>query len=321
MDLIRTPPARCPRLRPRQLAPSAAAPPASVSWAALPCHLPAYAAAPSPHQRDRRPRRGLRLRNAGSEGEAALAGRRRPRFLCLHGFRTSAEILRKQVVGRWPADVTARLDLVFADAPFPAEGKSDVDGIFDPPYYEWFQFAGEISGGQDPIKCRNLDRCFSYVEELMIRQGPFDGLLGFSQGAVVSAVLAGLQEQTRLCVFRQGLAFTGVAKVKCVIVISGGKIQAPVAAARAFNSKILCPSLHFIGDDDFVKVHSEELVEAFADPLVIRHPCGHTIPNLDEKGLQTMLTFLDKIERGIWEHSSTDTKIMVSNSEAQISEV
>ena len=31
-------------------------------------------------------------------------------------------------------------DLVFLDAPFPCQGKSDVDGIFDPPYYEWFQF-------------------------------------------------------------------------------------------------------------------------------------------------------------------------------------
>jgi hypothetical protein len=74
-------------------------------------------------------------------GDAKPQGaRRRPRFLCLHGFRTSGEIMRKQVLGKWPADVTARLDLVFADAPFPAEGKSDVDGIFDPPYYEWFQF-------------------------------------------------------------------------------------------------------------------------------------------------------------------------------------
>jgi hypothetical protein len=75
------------------------------------------------------------------QAEGAGGGRRRrPRFLCLHGFRTSGEIMRKQVLGKWPADVTARLDLVFADAPFPAEGKSDVEGIFDPPYYEWFQF-------------------------------------------------------------------------------------------------------------------------------------------------------------------------------------
>lgn len=72
---------------------------------------------------------------------SSLAGAaRKPRFLCLHGFRTSGEIMKKQVVGKWPEDVTSRLDLFFADAPFPAEGKSDVDGIFDPPYYEWFQF-------------------------------------------------------------------------------------------------------------------------------------------------------------------------------------
>lgn len=208
--------------------------------------------------------------------------------------------MRRQVVGRWAPEVTARLDLVFADGPFLAEGASPVAGAFDPPYYEWCQFVGE-----DFLSCRNLDRCFSYLEELMAREGPFDGLLGFSQGAGLSAVLAGLQEQ--------GLALTGVAQVKCVIVIAGAKIRAPAAVARAFDTKITCPSLHFIGEEDFMKVHSEELVRAFADPLVIRHPCGHTVPKLDEKGLQTMLTYLDKIEREIWEHSSTDAEIVGSN--------
>jgi hypothetical protein len=28
---------------------------------------------------------------------------------------------------------------------------------------------------------RNLDKCFDYIEELMIKEGPFDGLMGFSQ--------------------------------------------------------------------------------------------------------------------------------------------
>lgn len=41
---------------------------------------------------------------------------------------------------KWPQSVIDRLDLVFLDAPFPCQGKSDVEGIFDPPYYEWFQF-------------------------------------------------------------------------------------------------------------------------------------------------------------------------------------
>ena len=64
---------------------------------------------------------------------------RRPRFLCLHGFRTSGEILKKQV-DKWPQSLLQKLDLVFVDAPFPSQGKSDVEGVFDPPYYEWFQF-------------------------------------------------------------------------------------------------------------------------------------------------------------------------------------
>lgn len=76
----------------------------------------------------------------GSLGAAIDSNHRRPRFLCLHGFRTSGAIMRSQVVGKWPEEVIGRLDLVFPDAPFPAEGKSDVEGIFPPPYYEWFQF-------------------------------------------------------------------------------------------------------------------------------------------------------------------------------------
>lgn len=36
-----------------------------------------------------------------------------------------------------------KLELVFLDGQFPSLGRSDVEGIFDPPYYEWFQ-ANEV---------------------------------------------------------------------------------------------------------------------------------------------------------------------------------
>lgn len=61
------------------------------------------------------------------------------RILCLHGFRGSGEILKK-LIFRWPESVTGKLDLIFLDAPFPAKGKSRLEGYFDPPYFEWFQF-------------------------------------------------------------------------------------------------------------------------------------------------------------------------------------
>jgi len=46
----------------------------------------------------------------------------------------------KKQIHKWPQNVLDKLDLVFVDAPFPCNGKSAVEGIFDPPYYEWFQF-------------------------------------------------------------------------------------------------------------------------------------------------------------------------------------
>ncbi|EHA8592435.1 putative Rhodanese-like domain-containing protein 6 [Cocos nucifera] len=168
------------------------------------------------------------------ENKATIGDRRRPRFLCLHGFRTSGEIMRTQVLGKWLDHVTARLDLFFADAPFPAEGNSDVEGIFPPPYYEWFQFDSKKF-----LEYRNFDVCLAYIEELMIKHGPFDGLMGFSQGAILSAALPGLQAR--------GLALTRVPKVKYVVIIGGAKFQSPVMAEKAYASRIESPSLHFIG--------------------------------------------------------------------------
>ena len=64
---------------------------------------------------------------------------RKPRILCLHGFRTSGEILKKMIM-KWPDTILEKLDLEFPDAKFPAKGKSDVEALFDPPYYEWYQY-------------------------------------------------------------------------------------------------------------------------------------------------------------------------------------
>jgi len=38
-----------------------------------------------------------------------------------------------------------------------------------------------LSPKQDFTEYRNFDECLAYIEELMIKDGPFDGLMGFSQ--------------------------------------------------------------------------------------------------------------------------------------------
>lgn len=63
---------------------------------------------------------------------------KKPKILCLHGFRSSGAILEKEVE-IWPQPLLQKLDLVFMDGPYLAQGKSTLEGIFDPPFYEWFQ--------------------------------------------------------------------------------------------------------------------------------------------------------------------------------------
>lgn len=200
--------------------------------------------------------------------------------------------MRTQVMGKWPNSVTSRLDLFFADGPFPAEGKSEVEGLFDPPYYEWFQFNKGFT------EYRNFDECLAYIEELIIEHGPFDGLMGFSQGAFLAAALPGLQAK--------GLGLTRAPPVKNLVIIGGAKFQSPVLAEKAYDAKIKCPSLHFIGDLDFLRPHGEALLDAFEDTTVVRHPKGHTVPRLDEKALETVLDYIERIEMNLEELELSD---------------
>ncbi|XVE83085.1 hypothetical protein DITRI_Ditri16bG0058800 [Diplodiscus trichospermus] len=210
--------------------------------------------------------------------------RRKPRVLCFHGFRTSGEILRK-MLGKWPDTVLEKFDFDFLDAPFPARGKSDIEGLYDPPYYEWYRV--------NEVECFHFDECIAYIEDYMIKHGPFDGLLGFSQGGMLAAVLPGMQ--------REGVAFTKVPKIKFVIIISGFELRElksgpPKLLVNAFSVPIECPSIHFIGDKDFLKERGLKLLKLFVMPFVIYHSTGHTVPKLDEKGQETMLKFIEKIE-------------------------
>ncbi|KAI6692140.1 hypothetical protein NL676_019850 [Syzygium grande] len=209
----------------------------------------------------------------------------KPRILCLHGFRTSAKILETQI-HRWPESVLEKLDLVFLDGQYPSRGKSSVEGIFDPPYFEWFQ------ANQDFTEYEHFEECISFIEDFMVKNGPFDGFLGFSQGAILAAALAGMQAE--------GLVLTKVPKIKFLILMSGAKLggsrfSAPPLAANAFSAPLKCPSLHVFGEHDFLKPESIALLDSFVDPMVIHHPKGHTIPRLDDQSLEIFNNFIEKI--------------------------
>ncbi|KAG5607270.1 hypothetical protein H5410_028762 [Solanum commersonii] len=213
---------------------------------------------------------------------------KKPRVLCLHGHAASANILKKELVLGWPQYLLDKLDLVFLDAPFLLQDKVDAHDIFYPPYYEWYQAT------KDYKEIYNFEECIQYIEANMEKYGPFDGVLGFSQGAIVAASMPGMQ--------RDRVALTKVPKIKFVMLIAGSKFGGvawgcPKLASNAFASPIECPSLHFIGEKDPHILNEEELAGCFMNPVVIHYPEGHKVPNLDAERTETVIEFINKVRK------------------------
>ncbi|KAG5529501.1 hypothetical protein RHGRI_030032 [Rhododendron griersonianum] len=110
------------------------------------------------------------------------------------------------------------------------------------------EFGVEFRSSQSEVY--NFEECLHYIEDFMIKHGPFDGLMGFSQGGILSAALPGMQSD--------GVALTKVPKIKYLIIMSGGKLggtgskfSTPKLAANAFSTPVQCPSLHIIGTSVF----------------------------------------------------------------------
>nr|CAB3455355.1 unnamed protein product [Digitaria exilis] len=205
---------------------------------------------------------------------------KKAKILCLHGFRTSGSFLKKQI-SKWHPSIFQQFDMVFPDGSFPAGGKSEIEGIFPPPYFEWFQFNKEFT------EYTNLDECISYLCDYMVKNGPFEGLLGFSQGATLSALLIGYQAQ--------GKVLSDHPPIKFMISISGSKFRDPSICDIAYKDPIKVKSVHFIGEKDWLKVPSEELASAFDGPLIIRHPQGHTVPRLDDASVKQLYEWSSNI--------------------------
>lgn len=69
-------------------------------------------------------------------------------------------------------------------------------------------------------------------------------------------------------------------RMQLFVSISGSKFREASICEVAYKDPVRVKSVHFIGEKDWLKLPSEELATAFVDPLVIRHPQGHTVPRL-----------------------------------------
>ena len=131
-----------------------------------------------------------------------------------------------------------------------------------------------------------MEQTLAHLADVWAREGPFEGVFGFSLGAVVGACFLAHPDYRHL---------TASAKFACFV--AGGLPRDPAyAALLPSDAPLDLPSLHVYGEADEIvePPRSLGLAAAFRSPTVFVHPGGHTIPSSGAKALRTFLDALDR---------------------------
>lgn len=243
-----------------------------------------------------------------------------PRVLCLHGFGGSSEIFRRQTkpMATHCENRGGRLVLEFLDAPTPAS--------WDPtsmmarllltffPDCENLQWARRVarndpsrstisSGAVSEIVTSDGDQMYvdwdtglASILAFIQANGPFDGVMGFSQGANMGVLLAALAERRVLPwlppfqfgIFICGSEFGWAQDFPTAASLAGLPSLAGVPpktellrdAVLPSGPKLRTPSLHLVGKMDPIKADSFKLANLFAEETrrVEVHENGHKPP-------------------------------------------
>ncbi len=159
------------------------------------------------------------------------------RVLALHGYHGSGALLRRQLA---PLFEGLEVDLVAPDAPSKASGD----------FGWWHARDGRYVG-------------WERTRDALLAAGAFDGVLGFSQGAVLASLLVALVD------------------VRFAVMVGGFPSRDPAhSELYARSERYALPSLHLIGRADTVVPPdaSRWLAARFSSPTIVEHAGGHELP-------------------------------------------
>ena len=111
------------------------------------------------------------------------------KLLCLHGYAQNGQFFRERT-GAVRKQLKSVCEFTFLDAPRPATGEflGQIDEATRGAPLGWYNTR---DGNRPALSSAyaGLDESLELIRQTCQRQGPFDGVLGFSQGATLAALL------------------------------------------------------------------------------------------------------------------------------------
>ncbi|EGP86305.1 unnamed protein product [Zymoseptoria tritici ST99CH_1A5] len=184
------------------------------------------------------------------------------RVLCLHGQGASPAIMESQT-STFRAYLPPTWSFDYLEAPCDSEPGPGLKGIYPPPHFCFF----------DKYNPEELEEAVEYVREVVEADGPYDAIMGFSQGASVAAAFIA-QSPTSI---KFGI-FICAALIPPITALS----EELVKTIGTFGH-IDLPTLHCVGQHDTCYPQSVELSKSCESSLgqVLVLPGGHDVPRDD----------------------------------------
>ncbi|XP_015121354.1 esterase OVCA2 [Diachasma alloeum] len=198
------------------------------------------------------------------------AENRKIRILAIHGYYQSGPIFRSKLGSLRKG--FKKINFVFAEAPhevppgqFANDGEEAVGGKG-----WWFNTESHYFRATEPSNLSvGYEESLAYIEKVFQKEGPFDGILGFSQGASFVSILCALQQKKLSPI-----------NFKFAILISGFKsLCAP--HAKFYDEPIDLPTLHVFGESDKIipTEMAKDLSDLFTNKKLMIHEGGHYVPS------------------------------------------
>ncbi|KAK4183163.1 serine hydrolase FSH [Podospora australis] len=192
------------------------------------------------------------------------------RFLCLHGIGTNSQIFKMQTAA-FRYELADNHKYEFVQGTVPWELPQELASLSDPSktHYAYFDMTSNSF-------IAALDNLEAYIES----EGPFDGVVGYSQGAGLAAMLM---------VRRSILRAHHVPLFRCAVFFSPVQVYDPVAYLEQGEVQVLggktvisVPVAVVYGEKDDRKEECRSM-QSICDPeklSVFVHEGGHEIPGL-----------------------------------------
>lgn len=186
------------------------------------------------------------------------------KILAFHGYRQNGELFRGKI-GSFRKAVAKYAQLIFISAPHKVVNENGGD---EDARSWWFNaedntFSGKCLGGP----AIGFEETLRLVETVVTEHGPFDGFMGFSQGACLVGLLAAMQQKGYL-------SYT----FKFAIFASGFR-SGSLVHKGFYDEEITLPSFHVYGEGDSIipKEMSESLMSLFVNARGAEHSGGHYV--------------------------------------------